>query len=908
MTGWRTAIRIARREARRATGRSALVVAMITLPVAALAFAAVTQDTFRLTPDERAGRLMGRAQAVVTWSDDGPVHQEPTSLLSGPVNPVRPDAGGPDAAPSTAPLRTMERLLALLPPGTKAIADRSGTLAVRTAAGTGSLATRTLDYAQPLARGILLPLSGRAPRAGDEVALTPAAASRIGAGLGGTVRRATGRGSFRVVGIVEDPSDLLAGTIVTSTAWSVAPAEQQGSSTGDPTWLVDTPSPLTWSQVKQLNTHGVVALSRYVLAHPPSRAERYPEFADEPGFTRGVPTLVGGLALLEIVLLAGPAFAVGARRRQRDLALVAAAGGTPAHLRRIVLADGVVLGVLAAAGGVGIGILCAAAGRPLIEQHLVHARSGGFRVFPLALAALAGLAVVTGVLAALVPAWIASRQDVVTALAGRRGITRSRRRWVVVSVVLVAAGAAVVAVGARRVEATTILAGLAVVELGLVLGTPAFVGLVARIGGFLPLAPRIALRETARNRTAAAPAISAVMAAVVGSLAVGVLFTANAQRGRDDYRSIMRPGQVVLDSTGKLGAGRPVPASAIAALRRTMPVEQVHRIGLPSCGPEDCLVFAQVPAANRCPYAPDVLRHDPTPAEQRSARRDARCDGLQQLYRYFRNLFSDGFTLVVDDVGAVGALTGLPSADAERAGGALRAGAVVVDSSRYLDRGRVRLTVAQPKGPGRTVSAPGFALPHAPRAPVLMMSSATARSLRIGVVPGMALASTSRMPTVAEEDRLQGALGLQAGVYVERGSSSSPDTQALLILAVVAGLITLGAAAIATGLAAADGRADLVALAAVGASPRVRRGLSLSQSGVIAGLGSLLGAAAGLGGAIAVLFALNRGYADLWPAPTPYRIAVPWLNVAVAVLVMPVVAMLGAGLLTRSRLPIERRL
>ncbi len=77
---------------------------------------------------------------------------------------------------------------------------------------------------------------------------------------------------------------------------------------------------------------------------------------------------------------------------------------------------------------------------------------------------------------------------------------------------------------------------------------------------------------------------------------------------------------------------------------------------------------------------------------------------------------------------------------------------------------------------------------------------------------------------------------------------------------------------------------------------------------MIAGLGSLLGTAAGLGGSVAVLVALNRGYADLWPAPTPYPIAVPWLNVGIAVLVVPLVAMLGAGLLTRSILPIERRL
>jgi putative ABC transport system permease protein len=187
-----------------------------------------------------------------------------------------------------------------------------------------------------------------------------------------------------------------------------------------------------------------------------------------------------------------------------------------------------------------------------------------------------------------------------------------------------------------------------------------------------------------------------------------------------------------------------------------------------------------------------------------------------------------------------------------------------------------------------------------------MMTAATARSLGFEPNPFAAVALTSRMPTDAEEDRLRAALGDGFVVHVARGYR--PNTANLLVLAIVAGVITLGAAAIATGLAAADGRADLATLAAVGASPRVRRVLSLSRSGVIAGLGSLLGAAAGLGASIAVLFALNQRYADLWPTPTPYPIAVPWTNVAVALLVVPPVAMLGAGLLTRSRLPIERRL
>jgi putative ABC transport system permease protein len=907
VSGWRTALRIARREARRARGRSLLVVAMIMLPVAALSFAAVYTDTFTLSPVERAERLMGAGQAVLAWPFDAPVHQDPTDL----------DAfGSPGAAPPSAepaPPPTAKELLALLPPGSRVIPDQTGPLQVRTAAGTGTVGARMLDSTDPLAQGIFRQLTGRAPTTRDEAALTPAAVRRLRANLGGTVRLASGR-TFRVVGTVEDPSDLDATTVVLRMG-ALAPAALADSSAEGPQdlhWLAATPGPLTWAQVKQLNTHGVVAVSRHVLANPPSRAERYPELAGENRFAVGVSALVGGLAMLEIILLAGSAFAVGARRRRRDLGLVAAAGGTPAHLRRIVLADGVVLGTVAAATGVVLGIVAVAAARPTLEEQFTHARSGGFRVFPAALAGLVGLAVATGVLAALVPAWIAARQDVVAALAGRRGITRSRRRWMVLGAALVAAGAATLTAGAWRSSPTIILTGLVIGELGLVLGTPAMVGLVARAGRWLPLAPRIALRDTARNRTAAAPAISAVMAAVLSSLAVGVVVTASTQRNRDAYQSLTRPGDVVVDASGKDGRGR-APTQAVALLRRTMPVQQLHRIGVPACGGDECAIRPQIPAARQCPYSPQVLRRDPTPVEQRAARRDARCDGLGGLYRYLKYGITDSFTLVIDP-DAVGAVTGLVAEDARRAATALRAGEVVVDHPRYLHDGQVTLTITtahlfeKAKDETRTTAAPGAVLAHRPRAPITLMTWQTARSLGLDAVPSIVLATTSRMPTVAEQDRLQAALGNTIGVYVERGPRPRSDTRTLLLLAVVAGVIALGAAAIATGLAAADGRADLGTLAAVGASPRVRRGLSLSQSGVMAGLGSLLGAAAGLGGAVAVLFALNRGYADIWPTPIPYPITLPWLNIGIALLVVPVVAMLGAGLLTRSRLPIERRL
>lgn len=137
--------------------------------------------------------------------------------------------------------------------------------------------------------------------------------------------------------------------------------------------------------------------------------------------------------------------------------------------------------------------------------------------------------------------------------------------------------------------------------------------------------------------------------------------------------------------------------------------------------------------------------------------------------------------------------------------------------------------------------------------------------------------------------------------------TESDVQQALTILGLVAGIITLAAAALATGLAAADGRRDLTTLAAIGAPPRLRKLLSLSQAGVIAGLGGLLGTAAGAGSALALLAALNVGYATVWPRPELNPLTIPWPTIAISLLLVPSVAMLGAALFTRSRLPIERR-
>ncbi|HET6484349.1 MAG TPA: FtsX-like permease family protein [Actinoplanes sp.] len=842
MTGLRAALRVARREARQARGRSALIIAMIALPVAAMSFTSVMYDTFTLRPGEEAERLMGAGQAAMRWPRQGPLYQDPAELAYLPA----PQTTAPTER-DTPP--TPQRLLALLPPGSRAISDHTSRLAVYTATGVGTVTTRALDYTDPLARGILRPLAGRPPTIADEVALTPTATTRLGTGLGGTVRLADSDRTLHVVGLVEDPADVRATAIVLRP--DVLPQEVLPVEPRAVTWLVGTSAPVTWDQVRQLNTQGIVAVSRHVLAHPPSLPEQYPEFREEEGLSEtGMLMLIAGLAILEIVLLAGPAFAVSARRRSRDLALVAAVGGTPAQIRRIVLADGVVLGAIGAAGGILLGVAVAVGGHRWFEENVAHVRSGALRVFPLALAVLAGLAVITGVLAALIPAWISARQDVVTALAGRRGITHSRRRWVV---------------------------------LGATLGV-------------------------------AAPAISAVMAAVMVSLAVGMVLTASTARAQAEYRPLGRVGDVFVfaaDAGRKPLTNGPfaTPSDVSSALYSTLPGAQIHQVGDMTCAAQDCSVATRTPPEHRCPYADLGPGREPTAAEQRAARRDTRCDGVGEQHDYFGGaLTSDaGMTLVIDPA-AVGALVDVAPDAAARAATAMRAGAVVVDDPRRLDDGRVTLEVhtGASREEIRTVTAPGFAFTQPPRAPLTLLSPDTARSLGLSGRTLMTLATTGQVPTVAEQDELQALLGNEYDVVVER--RPEPNRAGLLVLAVIAGVITLGAAAIATGLAAADGRADLAVLAAVGASPWVRRVLSLSQAGMIAGLGSILGAIVGIGASTAVLAAENRGSATVWPVPTPYPYAVPGLSITIALLIVPLVAMLGAGLLTRSRLPIERRL
>lgn len=879
MSALAATLRIARRDARRAKGRSALVVVMIALPVLGVGAADVLYRTFQLSPDQKATRTMGASDAVLIDSSSSAVVQLPDVAGSFAFEGGTGTRVGPAPEPAT-----------VVPAGSTVVADRTfggGQVTIGNVTAVASM--RDLDYLAPIAHGMFLPHSGRAPRRGGEVAVTTALAQRLGVGVGATVRVGPRRGTTQavtVVGLVDD-----AGSPATQIVL-MAPGALRAQRDAAVRFLVDVRDRLTWADVQAANARGFILLPRGKVPGqpgvPPGRgliaSSNVPAIA-----------LVVGMTLLEIVLLAGPAFAVGAKRQSRELALLSATGGERRHIRSVVLGHGVVLGgaggLLGVAAGTGLGWLA----EPFLRDYSNQV-PGPFDVRPLELGGIAVVGVLTAILAALLPARSAARQDVVAALTGRRGQLRSLRRTPLLGLLAALGGTAIALEGARQRSVNTILAGSAVAELGLVATTPFLVGLVGRIGPWLPVGPRLALRDAARNRGRTAPAISAVLAAVAGSVAVATYLASYDQYNRNSHRPVAPYGTAVVPLQGNTAKGPQVEA----ALRRTLLSATVA--GVRSLDPQGATVSTQTPSGA------GYLSVQISPAQA--------CSGVwvQDSGKPWCNGAARQATLpgaLVGDTATIAVLTGRSG---DPYAGVLARGGAVVPRNCLQTGGTAVLVVQQAGDPQgthrRTLTVPAEALPDdVPQVTVLSHQAAASTGLPatlLGVV-----ASSRQPPSAAEEDRARhelGTLDLSGPLVVERGYTKK-NGLGLLALLLGSAVIVLGASGIATGLAAADGRADLATLAAVGASPGRRRGLAAFQSMVTAGLGTVLGTVAGLVPAVGMVRALNAAAATApFSRINPYPLVLPWRNLAITVLVVPLLAALAAAALTRSRLPMVRRM
>ncbi|MFF3323365.1 FtsX-like permease family protein [Streptomyces sp. NPDC002889] len=943
---WRAAIRIARRDAWRSKGRSFLVLAMIALPILGVSAADLTLRSAELSTEQRLERALGAADALLSDAGTGgvPIHQTPDGQNYTPVGEFdgRPWPDG----------RT--DITKALPAGSKSLKDSTGYAKLRTTHGLLQAEIRELDASEPMAGGILALQSGRFPQKPDEVAATTHFLESSGLKVGSSL---TARGfdrAYRIVGSYELPDSLKTDQVNALPGALLAPLDKALKADELPgvdartTYLATVSGGFTWNMVKDINAKGVMVTSRAVSLNPPAEAEvpiyqeeGWGNFEDstraQAAALAAVATVVG-LAMLEICLLAGPAFAVGARRSRRQLGLVGANGGDRRHIRAIVLGGGLVIGVAAAVVGTVLGIVLTFALRPVLEDYIGQ-RFGSFDVRPLELLGIALLAVLTGLMAAIVPAVTSSRQTVLASLTGRRGVRRSSRVLPVIGLIAVIVGAAIALYGSAMTEEFLIVAGgSAIAELGVVALTPALVGLFGRTGRILPLSPRLALRDAVRNRGRTGPAVAAVLAAVAGTVAVATYAASRDAQGEAEYLAQLPHGAVSM--VIEEGAGRDVP-SVRSTIEKMLPVDlraDVDRIavGRPSCGMYDpgegCGRYEiVVPKANQCPlWAMDPANPDGDPAEKfskaerRKLAKDWRCLTSRQ------GSYTDGGLLIGD--AKLLKVLGINDPAAEKA---LTAGKVVTLDKRNIDTsGRIGIRLitdleaadkASEEGkeaPGEVKNLPAHQIAGSPLSygVDIIVPAATAKASGIRTVPFGAYYSTEKMPSSEQRQKLDNELdkvGADINLRVEEGYTSE-NSIILLALTVFAGLVTIGAAGIATGLAQADAEADLKTLAAVGAPPRVRRTLSGFQCGVVAAMGVLLGSAAGVLPAIGLRLtekrqqmswyeeALDEGWGAMDSVPY-VPIIIPWATLAALLVAVPVGAALLAALVTRSRGALARR-
>ena len=880
MSRWLPALRIARRTVLRSPGRSLLVALLVGLPVAGATVADVLVRTID-SPERDAQRQIGPADAV---------------------------AAGISAA----------RLAALAPPGTRIAPNpRLYGLSLERRDGRTRTSLITADADEPLHRHYARVVEGRAPRSGGEVLVTRSLARRLDLLGGGDRLRAGATITMRhgpaasVTGIARVQFCLDCERIVAAPGSALAQAARRRSRGGPDQFieplaladertariqLLDLPAGASTDELAAiLRGQGGQLATRDRVMHPPRQTSGTVDA--ETVRAAALTAVVVGLGLLEVVLLAGTAFAVGARRQIRELGLVAAGGGSPRDVRRIVLVQGFVLGGLGAVAGVAAGAGVAVAGRPLWE-HFENAELTAWAFGPWEIGGAVLVGLLSGLAAAVVPAVGAGRMRPVHALAGRfREGRRRGRRSTVLGSALLALGAVCGVVGDRilsdefrtysqRAASAAargfvipvpssdtavgfIVGGGALAVIGLVLLAPVLIGGLARVGGRLPLSARLAVRDAERHRHRTGPATGAitivVAAAVFAAFAVAMIFRA------DEVRIIPALPQHVLgispDAPMNRLSTRALLAAGTAAAAE-VPGARSHVVRMAD-GPGPGVLHL-IPRVDACPA--DLADLD-------------RCG----------TLVGTGHVVVADPAGpAAAVLAGGRLDRAARA--ALASGQVLVFDPGMLDRTGTVLVQNGPRArplPGHLVrrERPYSALPSALVSPTLVRAqgwSAT-RVDQVLVTYG-AGASGDDIDSAS-------AVAADAGAVVRIDSADDANRSAiLLVIALIAGLVTLFGVAISVALSAAEGRADLATLAAVGAPPGRRRRVVAVQALLVGGLGGALGV--GLGTFVAFTARATTGSPDF---------VVPWWNLAAAGLGAPLVAAVAAAACTRGRLPLVRR-
>ncbi len=786
---------------------------MVVLPVAAMAAGITLVATVAPTPEANATYAMGEADYLIQANGEG---------------------------------ATTTRLRRLLPAGTRIEAtsydDPTLVLPGRELGVNG----RSLDL-NGLARGMLVITEGRQPEEPSEVAISASVARLAEVAVGGQIHIEE-TGPATVVGLVEDTFALSARLVLQypGLAEASADAELPSSSVG---WLVSLPDGFEDIPGSEFDGLGCSADGDCAF-WPVSWAT-----ASQPSAEVVTPILVlGGLALVESLLIASAAFAVGIRRRQRELGLLAAAGAEPRHIAATVLAEGGLLGSLGAGLGVMIGVAAILATSPWLDE-LTNRRNPPVVVDAASLLLAGGLGVLACLLAAALPAYSASRLPPLLALSGRRPPLRPARRLLIVGVALIAGGLFLTSTGAAMrlsdpggsMSAVLMLVGAVAGVLGFGACSPWIIERLERLGLRLPPATRIALRDTARARSRNSPIVTAILAAFAATVAIATYFTSSDAANAASWQPWARPDQIVLQGDGAALAGPDV-ARELAAM---------------AAAPVPWLATADGREVN-------VSIEDPTAPVDEELMTYRVTVGDEELLRAL-----GAHAAAADLEGGAIVLLGM------RPGDPVRGVAVVEDVATGRRLAATELPLA-------TV-ATGVDTQHITGAVI-----AVATAERLGIAAGEVSTYVVRLPAAVTEDGLSRAAAIAAAyenTFAEAAiRPTAGNVMFRLGLSIASLLFALTVTGFAVALGEAEWRRDQRTLLAVGADPGIRRRIAAMRAGVVALLA----------GALAVPAGLLPAWGLLGSRDAPLVVPIP--EVLAAVVILPVAGVVGALLLS-PRIP-----
>ncbi|MDR7384321.1 FtsX-like permease family protein [Promicromonospora iranensis] len=903
---WRLALRLARRDLRRHAGRAVLIAVMVALPVAAGSFVMTTLESNEpYAPADTEAELGPGLQAKIEGIG-GPIEQfwqgNGSLWFWDAVGWTKYDSVTAVSMPYQELEQSIERQL---PDDDQLVRALKGTVRLDDGEGAAMSVAVQTDFAEPDVAARFPVLQGHLPGDG-EIAVTQRHRD-LGLDLGDTVEVELADGTTTtatVSGIVPRTIDMISPVLLPESGPLTPPQEVVSRGFDYPLWYVVGDAPVTWSDVQDINAAGAFVTSRDVLLDPPApvnAGSTWSGYVDWASLSVIAALVLVGL--LEAVWLIGPAFAVGARRETRSLALLAVNGAPAPTLRAVMLARGLLTGAAGSLAGVGLGIAATAVLAQMIPDRLPALR---LPVGPLTAILLVG--VLLAVVSAWPPARRAARADVVTVLAGRRPEV-STPRWPTIIGASAAVGGVVLAVVAGAQHwAVGLSAGIVVADLGLILACGGIVALLGRVAHRLPWTWRFALRDAARYRARTVPAVAAVLVAMAGATAGLTYFDAE---------------KVVVEGTPYWPWASTGTVAVTQGYGHVFAEDESERLqalvdeALPDAGPLLPLPVAVIPASADNSPAPRRELLDLTVLPVDPAGPDVNLS--PDFNRWPGPVVTDG-----SDRQLLHAL-GIPEEHLDDVAAALADGRLPLPSSHVDADGNATVTVRayfdDPPVedrvlPAAVVGVPGERIRNLPILPEALLDE-------LGAEPALGgyLVENPTVPTSEQKSLLQTRVNAELvgfasdralDVRVETGrqpgqgsdsllgSLSTPwtnDARPIIGLAIALAAVFLALAGTwsAVALSAVDARPDLATLAAVGAAPSARRRVVAAQAATISVIGSALGLVAGI--------AIGIG----WTLLSRYPVEVPWLQVTALAVAVPVLATVAAWTVTRSRVTLTRR-